>query len=80
MVLRPRTQQSPEDSSMTNGIFNEHNTTPPPTTQIHTLFNLTHKTAIVSGAGAGIGYAVAEALAVERAPMSQSGTTATKKP
>ncbi|KAF2208759.1 hypothetical protein CERZMDRAFT_70716 [Cercospora zeae-maydis SCOH1-5] len=63
MVLHPRTRQSPEDSSMTNGIFNEDNTTPPPSTQISTLFNLSHKTAIVSGAGAGIGYAVAEALA-----------------
>ncbi|PIA92179.1 putative NADP-dependent mannitol dehydrogenase [Cercospora beticola] len=63
MVLRPRTQQSPEDSSMTNGIFNENNTSPPKSTQIHQLFNLSQKTAIVSGAGAGIGYAVAECLA-----------------
>lgn len=67
MVLRkptlPETKPSPEDASMENGLFKEYNTTAPSTTSIKDLFSLRHKTAIVSGAGAGIGLEVARALA-----------------
>ena len=64
MVLKPATKESPEDSSMKNGIFREYNTKAPDSDRgVHSLFNLKHRTAIVSGAGAGIGYAVAEGLA-----------------
>lgn len=48
---------------MTNGIFNEYNTTAPTSTSNRALFSLAHKTAIVTGAGAGIGLAVAHSLA-----------------
>lgn len=46
-----------------NGVFNEYNTTAPKTDSVKNLFSLKHKTAIVSGAGAGIGLQVARALA-----------------
>ncbi len=36
---------------------------PPTETSVFSLFSLKGRTAIVSGAGAGIGYAVAQALA-----------------
>ena len=56
--------QSPEDASMSkNGVFHEDNTHPPSQTQVLPLFNLKHKTAIVSGSGAGIGLAVVHAFA-----------------
>lgn len=48
---------------MHNGIFREYNTQAPKETAVLPLFNLKHKTAIVSGAGAGIGLQVAQALA-----------------
>lgn len=48
---------------MTNGIFNEDNTVPPNEQNVLPLFSLKGKTAIVSGAGAGIGYAVAQGFA-----------------
>jgi sorbose reductase len=68
MVLKPPTtpqkKESPEDASMTkNGVFREYNTKAPSESSIHRLFSLTHKTAIVTGAGAGIGLEVARALA-----------------
>ncbi|KAM0723484.1 hypothetical protein Q7P37_000471 [Cladosporium fusiforme] len=67
MVLRkptvPEAKQSPEDASMENGLFKEYNTEAPSATSIKDLFSLKHKTAIVSGAGAGIGLEVARALA-----------------
>jgi sorbose reductase len=67
MVLRapttPQKKESPEDASMKNGLFREYNTTAPSETSVHQLFSLKHKTAIVSGAGAGIGLQVARALA-----------------
>jgi hypothetical protein len=49
--------------SYVNGIFVENNTTPPTETKVFPLFSLKGKTAIVTGAGAGIGYAAAEAFA-----------------
>lgn len=67
MVLKPPTtpqkKESPEDASMKNGLFKEYNTKPPAESSIHRLFSLTNKTAIVTGAGAGIGLEVARALA-----------------
>lgn len=56
-------KQAPEDSSMKNGIFNEDNTKPPQDKGVMPLFSLKHKTAIVSGSGAGIGLAVVKAFA-----------------
>ncbi|KAH9845627.1 L-xylulose reductase [Teratosphaeria destructans] len=56
-------QQAPEDASMKDGRFREYNTVAPKETAILPLFNLKHKTAIVSGAGAGIGLQVAQAFA-----------------
>ncbi|KAF2858564.1 NAD(P)-binding protein [Piedraia hortae CBS 480.64] len=55
--------KSPEDASMHNGIFHENNTHPPSSHSIKDLFSLRGKTAIVTGAGAGIGLQVAHALA-----------------
>jgi len=48
---------------MKDGIFKQYNTEAPKETKVMQLFSLKHKTAIVSGAGAGIGLQVAEALA-----------------
>jgi len=57
-------KQSPEDASMDeNGVFRKYNTKAPTETEVLPMFNLKHKTAIVSGAGAGIGLQVAQALA-----------------
>lgn len=56
-------KQSPEDSSMKNGLFKEYNTQAPSSTSVHTLFSLKHKTAIISGGDRGIGLNVAQALA-----------------
>ena len=63
MVLKRVEKQTPEDSAMKNGIFREYNTTAPEETSVLPLFNLKHKTAIVSGAGAGIGLQVAQGFA-----------------
>lgn len=52
-----------EDSAMNEGIFTFDNTKAPTTERVLPLFSLRGKTAIVSGAGDGIGLAVAEALA-----------------
>lgn len=51
------------DSAMNNGVFSQNNTQPPNTDKVLPLFSLKGKTAIVSGAGAGIGLAVAHGLA-----------------
>ena len=52
------------DGALTkDGVFNENNTLPPSTSKVLPLFSLKGKTAIVSGAGAGIGLAVAQGLA-----------------
>ena len=56
-------KQSPEDSAMKNGLFNDDNTKAPTEERVLPLFNLKHKTAIVSGSGAGIGLAVVKGLA-----------------
>ena len=64
MVLKSAEQQSPEDASMNkHGVFREDNTKPPKETEILPLFSLKGRTAIVSGAGAGIGLQVAQAFA-----------------
>lgn len=63
MVVRPMMKTSPEDASMKDGIFQENNTEPPKETSVMSLFSLKGKTAIVSGSGAGIGYAVVQAFA-----------------
>ena len=55
--------EAPEDSSMKKGLFQEDNTIPPKEERVLPLFNLANKTAIVSGAGAGIGLAVAQGFA-----------------
>lgn len=49
--------------AMDGGNFNHDNTVAPKEEKVFPLFNNTGKTAIVSGAGAGIGLAVAQALA-----------------
>lgn len=48
---------------MKDGVFREYNTEAPKETRVMPLFSLKHKTAIVSGAGAGIGLQVAQAFA-----------------
>lgn len=48
---------------MKDGIFQEDNTLPPKEESITSLFSLKGRTAIVSGSGAGIGYAVVQAFA-----------------
>lgn len=49
--------------AMDGGNFNHYNTVAPKEEKVFPLFNNTGKTAIVTGAGAGIGLAVAQALA-----------------
>ncbi len=56
-------KQSPENSSMLDGRFREYNTEAPQETSIKQLLSLEHKTAIVSGSGAGIGLQVVHAFA-----------------
>ncbi|TVY90209.1 L-xylulose reductase [Lachnellula willkommii] len=51
------------DEAMNGGNFSHDNTAAPTTHRVLPLFSLTGRTAIVSGAGAGIGLSVAEALA-----------------
>ncbi len=48
---------------MNGGLFKHHNTVAPHTEKVLPLFSLKGRTAIVSGAGAGIGLAVAQGLA-----------------
>lgn len=62
-AVMEKQHESPEDSSMKKGLFREDNTVPPKEEKVLPLFNLKHKTAIVSGAGAGIGLAVAQGFA-----------------
>ncbi|OAQ99329.1 hypothetical protein LLEC1_05280 [Akanthomyces lecanii] len=49
--------------SIQNGVFRRFNTTAPADTGVMSLFRLTGRTAIISGAGGGIGLAVAKAFA-----------------
>ena len=62
-ALKTSSKQSPEDSSMKDGLFKEGNTQAPSSKSIHTLFSLKNRTAIISGGDRGIGLNVAEALA-----------------
>ena len=48
---------------MQNGVFRRFNTTAPADNGVMSLFRLTGRTAIISGAGGGIGLAVAKAFA-----------------
>ncbi len=50
-------------SSMEHGVFKRNNTTPPKDGPVMPLFSLAGKTAILAGAGQGIGLAVAKAFA-----------------
>lgn len=49
--------------SMQNGVFRRNNTTAPADNGVMSLFSLKGKTAIISGAGGGIGLAAAKAFA-----------------
>ncbi|RFU81393.1 sorbitol utilization sou2 [Trichoderma arundinaceum] len=49
--------------SIQNGIFRRNNTVPPAENGVMSLFSLAGKTAIISGAGGGIGLAIAKAFA-----------------
>ena len=51
------------DGAMNKGLFTHGNTTAPKNDRVLPLFSLKGKTAIVSGAGAGIGLAVAQGFA-----------------
>ena len=51
------------DGAIKDGVFSKDNTQPPNTDKVLPLFSLKGKTAIVSGAGAGIGLSVAQGLA-----------------
>ncbi|EOD49735.1 Short-chain dehydrogenase/reductase SDR [Neofusicoccum parvum] len=51
------------DGAIKNGVFSLDNTAAPKQNQVLPLFSLKGKTAIVSGAGAGIGLAVAQGFA-----------------
>lgn len=51
------------DGSLKGGNFTHHNTTAPDVKGVFSLFSLKGRTAIISGAGAGIGLSVAHALA-----------------
>lgn len=50
-------------SPIKNGLFVHGNTVPPEHPSLFSLFSLKGKTAIITGAGAGIGLAVAQGLA-----------------
>lgn len=49
--------------SIQNGVFRRNNTVPPADNGVMALFSLAGKTAIISGAGGGIGLAAAKAFA-----------------
>ncbi len=51
------------DNAMNGGAFRHYNTEPPQSKLVLPLFSLKGKTAILSGAGAGIGLAVARGYA-----------------
>lgn len=51
------------DGAIKNGVFTEDNTKAPTQERVLPLFSLKGRTAIVSGAGAGIGLEVAKAFA-----------------
>jgi sorbose reductase len=51
------------EAAVKRGLFSHQNTDAPKTDRILPLFSLKGKTAIVSGAGAGIGLAVAQGFA-----------------
>lgn len=63
-----------------NGLFVHNNTTPPEHPSLLSLFSLKGKTAIVTGAGAGIGLNVAQGLAEAGANVALWYLTNTKAP
>lgn len=65
----PNTVSEPE-GPLQGGKFRHGNTEPPSETKILPLFTNEGKTAIVTGAGAGIGLAVAQGLAESRANVA----------
>lgn len=60
---RRQTPSTMADGAIKNGVFVEYNTHAPKEERVLPLFSLRGKTAIVSGAGAGIGLAVAQGFA-----------------
>ncbi|KKA23367.1 Carbonyl reductase [Rasamsonia emersonii CBS 393.64] len=67
-------------SPITNGLFNHDNSTPPEHPSLFALFSLKGKTAIITGAGAGIGLHVAHGLAEAGANVALFYNTNTKTP
>lgn len=63
MVLKPAKMTEKAENPLNGGDFIHGNTEAPKVDRVLPLFSLKHKTAIVSGAGAGIGLQVARALA-----------------
>lgn len=63
-----------------NGLFVHNNSTPPEHPSLFSLFSLKGKTAIVTGAGAGIGLQVANGLAEAGANVAITYHTNTKTP
>ncbi|KAJ9244342.1 hypothetical protein DTO169E5_1947 [Paecilomyces variotii] len=63
-----------------NGLFQHNNTTAPNGSSVFSLFSLKGKTAIITGAGAGIGLQVADALAEAGANVALWYSSNTKTP
>ena len=66
----PKKVQFEHDAPMQGGRFRHNNTEAPSQTRVLPLFTNEGKTAIVTGAGAGIGLAVAQGLAESRANVA----------
>ena len=62
-TTRTNNNMSENDALTKDAVFNHNNTVPPPKGKIMPRFSLKGKTAIVAGAGAGIGLQVARGYA-----------------